>query len=384
MQILIVGAGPVGCYSAQLLKERGYEPILLEEHPNVGKPVQCAGIVSSELISTIKPYISEAAILRKINGFVINTPWTEEFIIKIPGIASIVNREKFDIDIGRGLDIRLGKRVTRITRESNIYCVYTNQNEKFEADILIGADGPDSIVRKYLLDEYDSNYKNNNNSRIVYYYGMQYQINLRKAYSKISNDLIQVYFADDIPFFLWVIPESSRVLRVGVVGIKSGNAKKLLDDYINNKKIEGEIADIVAGKIGIGYIPAYYKNIALVGDAACQMKPLTGGGISFGIKSAQILADCIAENKLEEYDRKWKEKIGKEIIFGLKARNIYENLDFGQKKKVFTLFKKYSSFIEETVEFDNHYKLFNKAFKNPQLLMDAGKLLVYYMENMLR
>ena len=383
MKILIVGAGPVGCYAAQLLKERGYKPIVLEEHPNVGKPVQCAGIVSSKLISTITPYISEEAILRKVDGFVINTPWTEEFTINVPQIACIVNRERFDIDIGRGLDIRLGRRVTRITRENKGYCVYTNQKEEFEADVLIGADGPDSIVRKYLLNIYNSK-SNNNEFRIIYYYGMQYQIKLKETYSKITNGFIQVYFDKDIPFFLWVIPESSRVLRVGVVGIKPGNAKKLLDDYIDNKKIEGKISDVVAGKIAIGYIPTYSDSIALVGDAACQMKPLTGGGLSFGIKSAKILADCIAEHKLEEYDSIWKRNVGKEINFGLRAREIYEQLDEAQKKKVFLLFKKNSAFIEQAAEFDNHSRLFSKALKNPQLLLDAGKLLVYYLENMLK
>lgn len=383
MRILIVGAGPVGCYTAQILKKNGHKPVLLEEHSNVGKPVQCAGIVSSKLISTIKDYISEEAILRQINGFTINTTWTEDFTIQIPGIACIVNREKFDIDIGSGLDIHLGSRVTKITRESHGYCVYTQLDEKFETDILIGADGPDSIIRKYLLNQYNSN-KNNSNLKINYYYGMQYQIKLREDCLEITDGLIKVYFNNNIPFFLWVIPETSSVLRVGVVGMKPGNTKKILDEYFKNKNIEGEIIDVVAGKIAIGYIPTYCDNIALVGDAACQVKPLTGGGISFGIKSAQILADCIDENKLEEYDRRWKKKIGKEITFALKARNIYESLDDTQKKKVFNLFKRHSSFIEQTAEFDNHYKLFNQAFKNPKLLMDAGKLLVYYMENMLK
>jgi len=32
MKIIIVGAGPVGCYTAQLLKQKGYETVLLEEH----------------------------------------------------------------------------------------------------------------------------------------------------------------------------------------------------------------------------------------------------------------------------------------------------------------------------------------------------------------
>ena len=380
MKIVIVGAGPVGCYTAQLLTRMGYKPILLEEHSRLGKPVQCAGIVSSKLFPKTKSFISEEAIINRINGFSISSPWVEEFSINIPGIACIINREKFDINMGKDLDIRLDKRVSYIEKENNYYCVNTGQGETFKADILIGADGPDSIVRNYLIDNYSKN-NSNINSKINYYFGMQYQIQLYENYTKLSDDLIQVFFDNNIPFFLWIIPESKEKLRVGVV---AENAKNILNEFIESQNIKGEIIDVIAGKIPMGFISTYYNNIALVGDAACQVKPLTGGGLSYGIQSARLLAGCIQEGHLNKYDQRWKKKFGKEIQFGLKARNIYENLDSEQREKIFNLFKKNSHFIEQVVDFDNHSKLFKEAFKNPQLLLDAGKLIGYYMEDMLK
>ncbi len=384
MKIVIIGAGPVGCYAAQLLKQKGYETVLLEEHSSVGKPVQCAGIVSSKLISSVEPFISRQAIVNKINRFVISTPWTEEFSVDIPGVGCIVNREQFDLDLGEGLDIRLKRRVAKIEKEDNGYCVNTEIGEKFRSDILIGADGPDSIVRDFMLNDSFSKIKNISSVKIKYYFGMQYQVRLDNIYQEISSDSIQVFFDDNIPFFLWVISENRETLRIGVVAKVAKNAKEILDKYLIRKNIKGKIIDIITGKISLGYIPSCNNNIALVGDAACQVKPLTGGGLSFGIQSARILADCIEYNKLEEYDQRWKKKFGKEIKFGLKAREIYEELDSEKREQVFLLFKKNSGFIEQAAEFDNHSRLFKEAFKNPQLLIDAGKVLRYYLEDMLK
>jgi len=380
MKIIIVGAGPVGCYTAQLLKRMGYKPVILEEHSSVGKPVQCAGIVSSKLFPKTNSLIPERAIINRINGFSISSPWVEDFSINIPGIACIINREEFDLNMGKDLDIRLDKRVFCIEKKDSCYDVHSEQGETFKADILIGADGPDSIVRNYMLENYSKN-NSNINSIIKYYFGMQYEIQLYEDYPDISDDLIQVFFDSNIPFFLWIISESKDKLRVGVV---AENAKNILDGFIESKNIKGEIIDVIAGKIPMGFIPTYYNNIALVGDAACQIKPLTGGGLSYGIQSARLLADCIKEGHLNKYDQRWKRKFGKEIQFGLKARNIYENLDNKQREKVFSLFKKNSHFIEQVVDFDNHSLLFKEAFKNPQLLFDAGKLLGYYIEDMLK
>ena len=50
--IIIVGAGPVGCYAASLLAEKN-KVIVLEEHAKPGLPIQCTGIVTNNIYSFI-------------------------------------------------------------------------------------------------------------------------------------------------------------------------------------------------------------------------------------------------------------------------------------------------------------------------------------------
>ncbi len=380
MRILIVGAGPIGCYTGQLLKKIGYEPILLEEHSSVGKPVQCAGIVSSKLIKNIESFITEESITSYINSFIINTPWTDEFSINIPGIACVLNREKFDLDLSKGLEIHFGKRITKIEKKDSVYYISTKQGELFETDILIGADGPDSIVRNYLLANFKGDKNKDYRLKIDYYFGMQYQIKLNDSYPGIVNNSIQVYFDEKTPFFIWIVSENSKSIRIGSVGKTAESTKKSLDDYLERKKITGEFTDVIAGKIALGNIPTYFDNIALVGDAACQVKPLTGGGLSYGLQCVQTLASCIEKNELDKYEQKWKKKFGKEIIFGLKARKYYETMNVKHKKEIFNVFKNNHSFIEKTIDYDNHSTLFFEAFKNKQILIEAGKIITYYLK----
>jgi len=382
MKIIIVGAGPVGCYTAQLLKKMGYQSIVLEEHLTVGKPVECAGIISSKLFDMMHPFLSEETVINKINGFSINSSWVESFSINIPGIAVMINREKFDANLGEGLEIYLGQRVSSIKRENGFYLLETAKGRKFEADILIGADGVNSLVRKYLLEKY-AQQKGYQNIKLDYYFGLQYQIRLTNSEQAMTNanDMIQVFFNGTIPFFIWIAPENHQKLRIGVI---AEEGKKVLSDFIREKGIEGKIEEVVSGKIPIGFIPTYGKQIALVGDAACQIKPLTGGGLFYGLQSARLLADCIAEGHLEQYDNNWKKMFGQEIKFGIKARKIYESLDEQKRGELFQLFKKNAHFIEQMVDYDHHSLLFREAFRRPQLLMDAGKLFRFYLEDLVK
>ena len=378
MRILIVGAGPVGCYTAQLLKERGYHSVLLEEHTMLGKPVHCAGIVSREVLTLIEPFISIDAIKSRIDNFSINTPWEEPFSINKEGIAVVLNREKIDSSLGKGLDVRLGERVSSIKRKNGTYMVSTERGREYEADVLIGADGANSIVRKYFLDNYVGRDIKNDTS-LDYYFGLQYQIKLDDSNPVINHNEIGVFFNSTIPFFIWIIPEKGHSMRIGVL---VNNGKKTLTDFMREQEIEGRIEKVFTGKIPVGFIPTSSDSIALVGDAACQIKPLTGGGLSFGLQSARILADCIKEDKLEQYDSRWKKKFGPEIRFGMKARKIYENLDESQRGEIFKLFKKNSDFIENIVDYDRHSKLFREAFRQPRILLDAGKVFLLYLEDL--
>lgn len=382
MRILIVGAGPAGCYTAQLLKKQGYNPVIIEEHPKLGRPVHCAGIVSSGFFDQIESLIPAEAVKSRVNKFSINTPWEDPFSINKKGVAILLDREKFDISLGEGLEIHLGQRANTIIQNNNSIIVQTEQREVYEADILIGADGADSLVRKYLLQTLYSNKKEEDvDYRLEYYFGLQYRVNPHDSDKLFGYGEIKVFFNELIPFFIWIIPENDNSLRIGLL---AENGKKVLNNFMKEKGLEGEIEEIFTGKIPIGYIPTSTDRIALVGDAACQIKPLTGGGLSFGLQSAQILADCIREHNLEKYDFKWKRKFGQEIKFGLKARKIYESLEQTQRKELFRIFKRNSDFIEEVVDYDSHYKLFREAFHRPNIVLDAGKLFRFYLEDLVK
>ena len=47
--VIVIGAGPAGCRTAELISSKGYSVLVIEEHKSIGRPVQCAGLVSWRL-----------------------------------------------------------------------------------------------------------------------------------------------------------------------------------------------------------------------------------------------------------------------------------------------------------------------------------------------
>lgn len=388
MEIVIVGAGPIGCYTAQLLKKCGINSFrIIEEHDEVGKPVRCAGIVGKPVFEDSLIPLSRSSILNQING----TSFFyrgDSFKIERSGVALVIDREKFDKELSQGLEVECGRRLLEIEKEQDKgsrYRLKTNQGDIW-ADIVIGADGPRSRVRKFI----DSKGNNSNGcdgsdgpgpGETNFYKGVQYRIKLEdlKGVKDLedevfSGEMTRVYMREGIPFFVWIIPEGNGIIRLGVI---AENGRRELERVIEEEGIKGEIIDRLAGIIPLGLCQSVYKKVAVVGDAARQVKPLTGGGIYYGMKAAEILVGCIQEGTLAEYDKRWKSKFGREIKFGLWARKVYERLNKGEYEleNIFSLFKKNAEFIERAANFENHSLVFREAFKNPKIFIEAGKIL---------
>lgn len=368
MEIVIVGAGPAGCYTAQLLKKYGFKTRIIEEHREVGKPVRCAGIVGRQVFKNTLFPLSESSIINQIDGALVCYR-DDNFQIKREGVAYVIDREKFDKNLSQGLEVECGKKVIEIKKEKPGYIVKT-ELEDIYADLVVGADGANSRVRKYINSIDNNDARDKKRGCLRSYLGIQYRI---KAEENLWADHIaQVYFREGIPFFIWVIPEGNNIFRVGVI---SENVRRDLIGFLQKFKIKGEIIGKLAGMIPIGVTKYYYRNIALVGDAAVQVKPLTGGGIYYGLKSVELLAECIRDHKLNEYDRRLKKKCGREIKFGLKARKLYEEINEKELKNIFMLFKKNAGFIERAANFENHSVIFVEILKNPKIFSDGSRIL---------
>ena len=390
MEIVIVGAGPIGCYTAQLLKKCGINSFrIIEEHEEVGKPVRCAGIVGKPVFEDSLIPLSRSSILNQINGAVFYYRG-DSFKIERSGVALVIDREKFDKKLSQGLEVEYGRRLLEIEEEGedgaagsgegSRYRLKTNQGD-ICADIVIGADGPRSRVGKF-IDSKGNKSKVGDGSdgtgldsgKTKFYKGVQYRIKLEDGFFSRERDMTRVYMREGIPFFVWIIPEGDGIIRLGVI---AENGSKELDRVIEEEGIKGEIIDRLAGIIPIGLCQSAYRKAVVVGDAARQVKPLTGGGIYYGMKGAEILVECIREGALAEYDQRWKSKFGREIKFGLWARKVYERLskDEGELENIFLLFKENAEFIERAANFENHSLVFREAFKRPKIFVKAGKIL---------
>lgn len=355
MKILIIGAGPIGCYTARLLKERNLDVEIIEEHPEIGRPVHCSGLVSRDVLSEIRIPLRDDFVDNGINGAEFFCDG-DNFKIEREGVALVVNRERFDRTLGEGLRVHLDTRFMGIEKEGKGYLVETDKGE-FYADIVIGADGANSSVRKIAGFQED----------IEYLRGVQFRI----AHKNVNRNFVQVFLKH--PFFAWVIPESEKTIKAGII---SYNPYHDLTNFLKERSINGEILEKFAGIVPLGSCESQKEHLFLVGDAACQVKPLTHGGIYYGMRCSEILADCISENRPSEYEIIWKEKFQREINIGIKTRRLFEKLSYEDAKRIFEILKENKSLIEECGDFECHSKVLSIIVKNPSLQIILGKVLI--------
>ena len=361
-KIVIVGAGPVGCYLGQMLKHYGFTPLIIEEHAEVGKPVSCAGILGKDVFSeTILP-ISKKSIINTIDGAKVSFNGSG-FLLKRPSVAYIVDRAMFDKELSHDLNIEFNTKLESIDKSGPGYRIKTNNGEYY-ADILIGADGPNSRVRKFL----------NFNHNMKLYKGLQYRIKMEVP----DKDRVTVSYVKPFSLFTWLIPEGNGIIRVGTISDKPIFE---LERFIKENNINGEIIERNAGPIPIGTCDLVKDNAALVGDAACQIKPITSGGIYYGIKSAEILAQSIKNGDLNSYEKNWDEEFGKEIRLCLLIRYTMENIDAEVLKKVFDYVKDNASIIEKAGDFENHSSILWSLVANPRTYPTIGSVFMGVVKN---
>lgn len=357
MKIIIVGAGPIGCYTAQLLKkaDASLDIIVIEEHQEIGRPVHCAGLVSPNVFEELKFPVDRSVIINRIDGAEVFLK-RESFLINREGVAIVIDRQRFDRVLGDGLTIHFNTRFVGIEEENGAYLVETDKGEYY-SDIVIGADGANSSLRKAARF----------GERIDYLRGVQFRM---RCAGSVKN-MVRVYLKN--PAFAWVIPESSDVIRAGII---SDNPYHDLNDLLKENAQEGKILEKFAGIVPLGKCTTHKDNIFLVGDAACQVKPLTHGGIYYGMRCAEILVDCITKNRPQDYERLWRQRFEREIDIGLKLKKIYEGLDESDAERLFAVLKDNVGDIEKFGDFENHSRAVSAMLKDPRLQILLGKVFI--------
>ncbi|MBD3249395.1 geranylgeranyl reductase family protein [Candidatus Woesearchaeota archaeon] len=279
--IAVIGGGPVGCFLAWKLAEKGKDVHIFEEHPVIGKPVQCTGILTKEIRKIVD--IEDEFLLNEIKKVKV---YSKRALSEFEVDDIVIDRAKFDKYLAKmarkaGAKIHLNSKFLGYEDDGIIIQdTKSKRKKRVDADAIVGADGPLSEVAK----------SSGMYGKRDFYVGVQARVKGN------FDDRYEVYLGSIAPgFFAWVVPESSRIARIGVAGKKYSS--KVFKRFLDVKNIDKK--DIISKQAGL--IPVWKKvkiskgNVFLVGDAAMQVKATTGGGIVPGLKAADKLADCLSD-----------------------------------------------------------------------------------------
>lgn len=326
--ITVVGAGPAGTLSARYLAASGRDVLVLEEHEQPGSPVHCAGVVSSAVLEglgvrpTIYGSITSADVVLPDGSKI-------EVSKRIP-YAFMIDRRDLDIKladkaISAGAKIEYGVHCKSYVAERERIVAHTNGVD-YASDLIIGADGQNSTLAASI----------GSNQVKFYLLGMQMDLKCRPE----QNDKMILHLGNTVApgFFAWQLPIDDETTRIGLaIRPEYGRPSDYLNNLITKLGLQNErCLAKYAGKIPMGgRRTSYGDRMLLVGDAAGQVKPVSGGGLYPITRVVPILKDTIdraysmnlfSSSVLALYERGWKREIGKSISHGMKLREYYDRL----------------------------------------------------------
>jgi geranylgeranyl reductase family protein len=301
MNITIIGAGPIGSYAAYLLAKSGHDIDVYDQKKEIGFPVQCSGILTSDF-DRFGLSLPGDVLLNTFQKIEINSchkgnnPGKNNLSIRQKDY--LLSRSRFDLylaDLARSAGARYHLQHQFIGREGNnllIKNIPKGITLRLNPDFILAADGPLSPVAKS-FGLYPS--------KRINHLGIQAVVT-----GNFDSLSIKTYFAPQFSpdFFAWVVPESPSSARIGLISDK--NPRLYLENFLGFLRNEPsfsfsslEIREVQAGLIPL-YSPQqrlYHDNCFLLGDAAGFVKATTLGGIVPGMAQAQILINCLNRHK---------------------------------------------------------------------------------------
>lgn len=346
--VLVIGAGPAGSIAAKTAAEKGLDVLLIEKRQEIGDPVRCAEGVSKEYLKK-HVEIDKRWICADLKASHIYAPdgTRIEMAEEISGgeVGYVLERKVFDRALAEqaakaGAEVRVKTRATGLIIEDDFVkgakLMHLGKEYDVRAKIVIGADGIESKVGRWA--GIDTSLKPTDIETCT-----QYLV----AGVDVDQDHCEFYVGNKIApgGYVWIFPkgEGKANIGIGILGNKTGKFKPRPIDYLNTfleKKFpDAKIIEMVFGGVPVsGRIEKTSANgLMLIGDAARQADPITGGGILNAMDAGKLAGEAAyaaissgdtSLQKLEEvYEKQWRATIGHEIDMSLIVKNCFINLN---------------------------------------------------------
>ncbi|PJC50749.1 MAG: dehydrogenase [Nitrosopumilales archaeon CG_4_9_14_0_2_um_filter_34_16] len=344
--VVIAGGSVAGLLCAREISSNGFSVLVIEEDYEIGTPEHCGGLVSIAGLEELGVIPFRKTFDHMIESATITSPNGNNFTInsKKQKVAEISRRE-LDKQIAfqaqkNGATIKVRTSFQELTDTG----IRTNE-ENIDCKIFVDARGVSSLIHK---------------DRTGILSSAQYEI-----YANwIKKGKVEVIFDQEkYPgFFAWIIPSNEGKGKVGVAG-KGINVSEAIDMFLKEKGEFSTIRKIFAPIWIKGPIKNFVEGkTIIIGDAAGQAKPTTAGGIFTsgmgGVYAGQAISKFLKTNNktdLDEYQKRWMNRFGKEFEKQTLARKILERIDNNTINKLFdSVTPEITKEISEKDDFDFH------------------------------
>jgi len=334
VDLIVVGAGPAGATTARYAAQSGLRVLMVDKKGELGTPVQCSGAVSANALAECAVPLDGEFILVPVYGFVIYASDGESTHIDArrsgasEPLGYVVDRKRFDRYLTRmaleaGAELWLKARVVKLSRADGLVTLQIERfgrREAVTAKVVAGADGVMSQVGLMA--------------------GLRVAVPLRDMASCLqyimegveTSGLLEVVTGQQHApgGYAWIFPKGEGMAEVGLGVTRTmtdRDARWYLDRFLNQSFMRerfrhARIVEVQGGGVPLAEASRYMAsdNLILVGDAARQVNPMTGGGIHMALRSGRLAGEYLGANLpgarqftrevLQGYPDRWQAEMG--------------------------------------------------------------------------
>jgi geranylgeranyl reductase family protein len=376
--ILIVGAGPAGSFAAEHLARAGVRVALFDGRPQ-GEPKACGGGVTSKALKAWPHLLGATA--RLIDDLEMYSPSGKRLYLQLAEPFAIYSRLAFDSYL-RERAVKAGavvftEKVTlqsRAVREGEDWTVRSRSGAKWSARMLVAADGANSAIAKKLAGPLPPA-------------EMEVAFGYRTPLPKSGDAPTVVAFLPGWAGYAWAFPRVDHI-SFGIATSQDAFDHRALDGLLwdfmvgyyrmrlderariwakrsaqseRDESIRKELtamAERYAARIPGLAVETWDKRRAtgdgwaLLGDAAGFADPVTGEGIYYALRSAELFAESYLAGQPLDYERRWRENFGRELRRASEMRSRFYGSFWG------------APFTERMIEFARTHRGIRKVLGN--------------------